>query len=1086
MLVYGREPILLTEANLMESCRSADANQIRERSLAVRAEAVKNIQNKQEKDKRRYDEKHRHLEFQEGDLVKVFSSIRKVGRSEKLLLRWFGPYYVLKKTSDMVIGGNSEKQVFFVSTHFRGKEHKQVMEEVICGVGVICVVVKTIADRELRKEQVIRAFEEQKSVQLEITLLDENDVANIAEIEEKMFLAVIDKNVDLSSIQKLFYLRNYLRGEALELIVNLPLVNDSYVEAIKLLNDRFDNQTMIINSHIYTLLDIPNVQKGTSAKLREFVSKIKQQLSALKNLGQDVEKWNMILICILSKKLDSFTNRSYQLDRDSTTLPTVDEFLQYLENRATALEAVTLPDNKDIKEKVCHVAKSHKFKEQKCQFCKGTGHKIYNCMKFKTTSVNDRISFIEINKHCKICLNLHPGRCKYSYKCATCKREHNSLLHKSAPDETNVASNIVSTHHYITKASSANVLLPTVKVKLKSADGQEYFVRGLLDSGSQTSLISSDLAKKLKCKTFTNNLNIVGIAKNVTNVQRSAYVEVHSCVYNYKLKVECAVVDTITTNLPQYHFDISNVKIPKNITLSDENFNKPGEILILLGANVFFQTLVTGTVKLGFDSFVLQNTLFGFIVSGCIPERSHKGSHDVCNTSVVSLHSTVGEENIEQLMSKFWQTEQVPEIYPEIENEQEACEVSFLNSVEKIDNRFQVKLPLKKLAHVEQETFPLAANSLLNHTYVDDVISGADSISEAIQLRNELIGILKRGSFELHKWCANNPELLQDIPIEQQHFDEVDIIKNNTIIKTLEKIAKALEDIKNGESKKSVSKKYAIPRSTLQFRLSSKFSKCRPGPNTYLTVDEETKLVEWILESQKKGFPKRKVDLQLSVKEFMDADGRPNLLRKIPGQEVVPRTFKVPNLWYFDLLLFLTDKETPRLDGKENIKDQTETVISKVALRCEKYFSPGNPGPIETNHWRGINSRTQTEASSVAGEVALVRQVFERGRRLSITYDNRPDITMAKRDSGQRQFQFHRRQRTSPAKPSADQFRIQRYWRKSVRYLSHQKCVCLDVISSRALQIQQTEVTARRVTVLDFVHWWKGAGVVFTSESAYA
>ncbi|KAJ8974702.1 hypothetical protein NQ317_018502, partial [Molorchus minor] len=98
------------------------------------------------------------------------------------------------------------------------------------------------------------------------------------------------------------------------------------------------------------------------------------------------------------------------------------------------------------------------------------------------------------------------------------------------------------------------------------------------------------------------------------------------------------------------------------------------------------------------------------------------------------------------------------------------------------------------------------------------------------------------------------------------------------------KIAKALEDIKNGESKKSVSKKYGIPRSTLQFRLSSKFSKCRPGPNTYLTVDEETKLVEWILESQKKGFPKRKVDLQLSVKEFMDADGRPNPFKEnMPG-----------------------------------------------------------------------------------------------------------------------------------------------------------------------------------------------------------
>lgn len=73
-----------------------------------------------------------------------------------------------------------------------------------------------------------------------------------------------------------------------------------------------------------------------------------------------------------------------------------------------------------------------------------------------------------------------------------------------------------------------------------------------------------------------------------------------------------------------------------------------------------------------------------------------------------------------------------------------------------------------------------------------------------------------------------------------------------------EMIHRALADIRNGESKKSVAKKYGIPRSTLQFRLSSKFTKTRPGPNTYLTTDEEIALANWILESQKKRIPKTK------------------------------------------------------------------------------------------------------------------------------------------------------------------------------------------------------------------------------------
>lgn len=101
MLVYGREPILPTEANLMEPNDSQDAHKIREKALAVRNMAAENINKKRATDKVRYDEKHRHLEFKEGDLVKVFTPIRKVGRSEKLLLRWFGPYKIVRKIGEV-------------------------------------------------------------------------------------------------------------------------------------------------------------------------------------------------------------------------------------------------------------------------------------------------------------------------------------------------------------------------------------------------------------------------------------------------------------------------------------------------------------------------------------------------------------------------------------------------------------------------------------------------------------------------------------------------------------------------------------------------------------------------------------------------------------------------------------------------------------------------------------------------------------------------------------------------------------------------------------------------------------------------
>lgn len=100
-LLFGREPTLPAEAELTQEVRTYDVQEVQERLLAVWNQAIQNIHDKQLKDKVRFDDKHRHVEFHPGDKVKVFTPIRKVGRSEKLLLRWFGPYVILGKINDV-------------------------------------------------------------------------------------------------------------------------------------------------------------------------------------------------------------------------------------------------------------------------------------------------------------------------------------------------------------------------------------------------------------------------------------------------------------------------------------------------------------------------------------------------------------------------------------------------------------------------------------------------------------------------------------------------------------------------------------------------------------------------------------------------------------------------------------------------------------------------------------------------------------------------------------------------------------------------------------------------------------------------
>lgn len=71
---------------------------------------------------------------------------------------------------------------------------------------------------------------------------------------------------------------------------------------------------------------------------------------------------------------------------------------------------------------------------------------------------------------------------------------------------------------------------------------------------------------------------------------------------------------------------------------------------------------------------------------------------------------------------------------------------------------------LHQLADDEGHRFPDAACVLKNHTYVDDIITGANSEQEAIQLQTQLISLLSCGGFELRKWISNSAQLLQTLP----------------------------------------------------------------------------------------------------------------------------------------------------------------------------------------------------------------------------------------------------------------------------------------------------------------------------------
>ncbi|XP_043279324.1 uncharacterized protein [Venturia canescens] len=75
---------------------------------------------------------------------------------------------------------------------------------------------------------------------------------------------------------------------------------------------------------------------------------------------------------------------------------------------------------------------------------------------------------------------------------------------------------------------------------------------------------------------------------------------------------------------------------------------------------------------------------------------------------------------------------------------------------------------IKQLADDEQNNFPRGSRALRDAIYVDDILTGADNITELAALKQELIGICKAGGFPLRKWVSNSAELLEAIPPQER------------------------------------------------------------------------------------------------------------------------------------------------------------------------------------------------------------------------------------------------------------------------------------------------------------------------------
>jgi len=148
-----------------------------------------------------------------------------------------------------------------------------------------------------------------------------------------MFVALIHGNEALTDVQRFFYLKSALTGDALMVIQSFETSAKNYAIAWECLNERYNNKRILIQNHTKAIFDLNPLEDESAIKLRKFVDKLFGNMKALESLGHDPKTWGPMMIHIICTKLDSATLRAWEVQAPKSEMSEVSDLLQFLNKR---------------------------------------------------------------------------------------------------------------------------------------------------------------------------------------------------------------------------------------------------------------------------------------------------------------------------------------------------------------------------------------------------------------------------------------------------------------------------------------------------------------------------------------------------------------------------------------------------------------------------------------------------------------------------------------------------------------------------------------------------------------------------------
>ena len=379
---------------------------------------------------------------------------------------------------------------------------------------------------------------------------------------------------------KMYYLRKYLTGEALEAVEGLTYLctEEAYNSTWKILEERFGNPLVVAGGFRDKIRDWPRIDSKDGKGLRRFADYLRQCLEAMSTIpslsilndskeNQEMlrklpdwvlRRWGRIVteeesvkfkypsfatfVDYLQKEAKVACNPMMLSLRETTKIKkrtpaanTNKQDIQNLSQESSPHQKTFNPRNKTNQTPANPPRNDSPATQQRskpsCLLCERSNHDLRSCYKFTGGTPEQRRDFIMSNGLCFSCLGArHRSRdCTSKLKCSKCGNNHPTALcgdyealykHKTQKDSTKEITG-VSLKSYTDKElqvnqSTTSSMIVPVFLSSKESPNTEVLVYALLDTQSDTSFISSSTLERLGVNKIPTKLKLTTMTNTST------------------------------------------------------------------------------------------------------------------------------------------------------------------------------------------------------------------------------------------------------------------------------------------------------------------------------------------------------------------------------------------------------------------------------------------------------------------------------------------------------------------------------------------------------------------------------------------